>query len=233
VLGDNVKGSLGRPSREVVNLNFHGIGTPARSLEPGERQYWIDRESFLAILDELPDQMDVRLSFDDGNASDVDVALPALAERGMKAHFFVVAGRLGRPGSIDSEGVRELSAQHMTVGTHGMNHRSWRGLSDHDRRVELIDARKAIAEASGATVDTAALPLGEYDHRVLAALRELQYRFVYSSDPRRARVGAWLQPRYTVRAGDTPRSIRDCVVVPRKARERLRAQVIGIAKRWR
>jgi peptidoglycan/xylan/chitin deacetylase (PgdA/CDA1 family) len=218
---------------EVINLNFHGIGMPTRSLEPGEEQYWIDRDSFLAILDELNDRTDVRLSFDDGNASDVDVALPALAERGMEADFFVLAGRLGRPGSVDSEGVRSLLAQGMTIGTHGMSHRSWRGLSDRDRRVELLDARQAIADASGATVDTAALPFGQYDRRVLAALRDLEYRVVYSSDARRARAGTWFQPRYTVRAGDTPTTIRQSVLAGRRAAERLHSQLIGIAKRWR
>jgi hypothetical protein len=99
-----------RGGSEVINLNFHGIGTPTRSLEPGELQYWIDRDSFLAILDEFHYRMDVRLSFDDGNASDVDVALPALAERGMEADFFIVASRLGKPGSVDTDGVRALVA---------------------------------------------------------------------------------------------------------------------------
>jgi peptidoglycan/xylan/chitin deacetylase (PgdA/CDA1 family) len=224
---------IASPRREVVNLNFHGIGTPRRSLEPGEDQYWIDRDSFLGILDELRDRADVRLSFDDGNASDVDIALPALAERGMEADFFVLAGRLGEPGSVDANGVRALLAQRMTVGTHGMNHRSWRGLSDRDRRVEMEDARRAIAEASGATVDAAALPFGQYDRRVLVALRGLEYRVVYSSDARRAREGAWFQPRYTVRAWDTPRSIWQSVLTARHAHERLRSQLVGIAKRWR
>jgi peptidoglycan/xylan/chitin deacetylase (PgdA/CDA1 family) len=226
-------GLVARAGSEVINLNFHGIGTPTRSLEPGEHEYWIDRDSFLAILDELHDRVDVRLSFDDGNASDVDVALPALTDRDMDADFFILAGRLGKPGSVDPDGVRDLLAQGMTVGTHGMNHRSWRRLSDRDRRVELLDARQTIAEAAGATVDTAALPFGQYDRRVLSALRELEYRVVYSSDARRAQAGGWFQPRYTVRAGDTPRSIRQSVLAARSARERLRTQLIGIAKRWR
>jgi peptidoglycan/xylan/chitin deacetylase (PgdA/CDA1 family) len=226
-------GSVPRTGGEVINLNFHGIGRSTRSLEPLEHQYWIDRDSFLAILDELHARVDVRLSFDDGNASDVDVALPALAERGMKADFFVLAGRLGKPGSVDVDAVRALLAQQMTIGTHGMSHRSWRGLSDHDLRVELLDARHAIAEAAGATIDTAALPLGQYDRRVLAALRELEYRVVYSSDARPARAGAWFQPRYTVRAGDTPHSIQQSVLAARHARERLRSQLVGLVKRWR
>jgi peptidoglycan/xylan/chitin deacetylase (PgdA/CDA1 family) len=218
----------------MINLTFHGVGTPPRPpREPGELDYWIGRDAFLSILDELRCRDNVRLSFDDGNASDVDVALPALVERGMMADFFVVAGRIGTTGNVDVDGLRALVAGGMTVGTHGMDHRPWRGLDDHELAVELVEAREAIAQAAGSVVDTAALPLGQYDRRVLTALRKLGYRVVYSSDARRARARAWFQPRYSVRAEDTARSIRASVVDSPRARERTRGQLAGIAKRWR
>jgi hypothetical protein len=77
--------SIVLPNEEVINLIFHGIGAPRRSFESGKDEYWIDCDSFLAILDEVDARVDVRLTFDDGNASDMHVALPALAERGMEA----------------------------------------------------------------------------------------------------------------------------------------------------
>jgi len=219
---------------EIINLSFHGVGTPAGPpREAGEHDYWVGRDAFLSLLDELQGRDDVRLSFDDGNASDVEFALPALVERGMAADFFVVAGRLGTPGNLDGDGVRALRDAGMRVGTHGMDHRSWRGLDDGQLAAELVEAREAIAEATGSAVDAAALPLGQYDRSVLAALRRLDYRVVYSSDARRARAGAWFQPRYSVRAGDTPRSVRETVLAPPRAQERLRANLAGLVKRWR
>jgi peptidoglycan/xylan/chitin deacetylase (PgdA/CDA1 family) len=221
-------------SDEVINVSFHGVGSPpSRPREPGEHDYWIGRGAFLSILDVVHGRDDVRLSFDDGNASDVEVALPALVERGMTADFFVVARRLGTPGNLDGDGLRALVARGMTVGTHGMDHRPWRRLSNHGLAVELVDARQAIAEAAGTTVDAAALPLGQYDRKVLAALRRHGYRVVYSSDARRARAGAWFQPRYTVQAGDTPRSIRASVLTPPRARAQCRGLLAGAIKRWR
>jgi len=221
-------------SDEIINLSFHGVGTPpGPPREPGEHDYWVDRDGFLSILDEVQGWDDLRLSFDDGNVSDVEIALPALVERGMTADFFVVAGRLGTPGNVDAGGVRALRVAGMRVGTHGMDHRSWRGLDNDDLAVELVEAREAIAQAAGSTVDAAALPLGQYDRTVLAALRKRDYRVVYSSDARRARTGAWFQPRYSVRAGETPQSLRDTVLTPPRTRERLRGHLAGIAKRWR
>lgn len=221
-------------SDEIINLSFHGVGAPpGPPREAGEHDYWVGRDAFLSLLDEVQGRDDVWLSFDDGNASDVDVALPALVERGMTADFFVVAGRLGIPGNLDAGGVRALQDAGMRVGTHGMGHRSWRGLSDDELAVELVEAREVIAEATGTAVDAAALPLGQYDRTVLSALRRLGYGVVYSSDARRARAGAWFQPRYSVRAGDTPRSVQEKVLLPPRASERLRGHLAGLVKRWR
>jgi peptidoglycan/xylan/chitin deacetylase (PgdA/CDA1 family) len=221
-------------SQELINVSFHGVGSPPLpAREPGEHDYWVDHDAFLAVLDEIGGHDDVRLSFDDGNASDVEVALPALVERGLTADFFVVAGRLGTPGNIDADGVRALRDAGMTVGTHGMDHRSWRGLDERALEVELVEAREAIAEAAGAPVDAAALPLGQYDRRVLAALRRLGYTTVYSSDARRAQAGDWFQARYSVRAEDTPVTVRAQMLAPPRPAERLRGRLAALAKRWR
>jgi peptidoglycan/xylan/chitin deacetylase (PgdA/CDA1 family) len=215
----------------VLNVCFHGVGTPARELEPGEAPYWVSEDSFHAILDELASWPSVRISFDDGNASDVQIGLPALVERGLRADFFVLAGRLGTAGSLDRDAVRELRENGMTIGSHGMQHRSWRAMAPSTRDAELVAARDRLAEAAGAPVDAAACPLGRYDRRLLADLRRLGYRRVFTSDRRPARPGAWLQPRYSVRDGDTPGSLRSQVRPSLVARTRLEA--VGLVKRLR
>ena len=114
-------------SERVHGICFHGIGTPGREIEPGEARYWIAADAFLGMLDVLAACPAVRISFDDGNASDVEVALEALRKRRLTASFFVLAGRLGSAGSLDAEALRELDRAGMTVGTHGMDHRPWPG----------------------------------------------------------------------------------------------------------
>ena len=39
---------------------------------------WLDPDRFLRVLDSVVGRDDVRITFDDGNASDVEHALPAL-----------------------------------------------------------------------------------------------------------------------------------------------------------
>jgi peptidoglycan/xylan/chitin deacetylase (PgdA/CDA1 family) len=217
----------------IVNVLFHGVGTPQRPLEPDEERYWVDRERFLRLLDELAERPEVWISFDDGNVSDVEIALPALQERGLRADFFVIAGRLGEPGSLNEEDVRELRRRGMGIGNHGMSHRPWRGMDPASRRVELVEARSRLAEVCGAPVEVAACPLGRYDRRVLGELRRLGYTRVFTSDRRHVRPEAWLQPRHSVRAEDTPRSLRTTVLRRPGPGRRLRLSAVGLAKRLR
>ena len=205
----------------VVNVCFHGIGAPQRRLEPGEDAYWISRDVFLGVLDRVAGRGDVRLSFDDGNSSDVEIALPALLERGLRASFFVVAGRLDRPGSLSRDDVRRLHEAGMTIGNHGMSHRPWRGLDPARRREELVTARTVLQDVTGSRVHDAALPLGRYD------------RTVQTSDRRWARSDHWLQPRYSIRSGDTVESVERDVLRRPPVTSRARGALVGTVKRLR
>ena len=220
-------------SERVTNVCFHGIGTPRRELEPGEDVYWVAEDRFRRILDEVATWPGVRLSFDDGNASDLAIGLPALLERGLTADFFVVAGRLGQPGSLDEDGVRELRRHGMGIGTHGMWHRSWRGMDQRERREEFVAARDRLATVTGAPVDAAACPRGQYDRRVLTDLRRQGYTRVYTSDRRPARAGSWLQPRFSVRRDDEPATLRAEALSPAPLGRRARNAAVGAVKRWR
>lgn len=220
-------------TKRLVNLTFHGVGEPERPLEPGEDGTWVSLGAFRAILDSLVGRTDVRISFDDGNASDVEIGLPELAERGLSADFFVVAGRLDKPGSLGADHVRELRDRGMEIGTHGMWHRSWRGLDATEAHDELVAARERLAEVVGRAVDTAALPLGQYDRTVLGSLRRNGYRRVFTSDRRTARRGSWLQPRYSVRHLDTPEGLRAEILTGPPLARRVRATAVGVVKRWR
>lgn len=217
----------------VINICFHGIGSPGREMEPGEDRYWVGTDRFHAILDEIATWPSVRISFDDGNDSDARIGLPALAERGLRADFFVLAGRFGTAGSLSEDEVRELSRQGMGVGSHGMAHRSWRGMSAPTRRAELVEARDRIAAVAGRPVETAACPLGRYDRGLLGHLRGLGYTRVYTSDRRHARPGGWLQPRFSVRREDTPESLRAEVLRRPPAVRRAKLVAVGAVKRLR
>jgi peptidoglycan/xylan/chitin deacetylase (PgdA/CDA1 family) len=218
---------------QTVNLCFHGVGTPGRELEPGEERYWIDVDTFHRVLDLALEEPRIRLSFDDGNASDVTVALPALLDRGLRATFFVLAGRLDRPGSLATEDVRQLVSAGMRVGSHGMDHVPWRHQDDATLHRELVDARQHLEGVLGSPIDEAALPLGRYDRRVLRLVRRAGYRNLHTSDRCWSAEGAWLQPRFSVQRDDTAAALRQRALSRPAVPQRLRSDAVRLVKRLR
>jgi peptidoglycan/xylan/chitin deacetylase (PgdA/CDA1 family) len=190
-----------------------------------ERGVWVSPELYEATLDEVAARPDVLLTFDDGNRSDVAVALPALRRRALTARFFVVADRLDRPGYLTSDDVRELADAGMTIGSHGLSHTSWRRLDDAELSDHLQRARSALESLVARPVTEASCPFGEYDRRVLRHLRRLGHDRVYTSDGGTTRPDAWLQARNTVVAG------APSVTAMLDRREQLRARLVRSAKR--
>jgi len=218
--------------RDVRNICFHGIGAPGRPIDDDEARYWITADEYLRILDEIATWPATVISFDDGNASDVEIGLPGLLERGLTGTFFVLAGRLDTAGSVTSEQVAGLGAAGMRVGSHGMDHVSWRSMSPDVQRRELVEAREVI-EAIAGDVTEAALPRGQYDRGTLGALRRLGYTAVHTSDRRLATAGAWLQPRFSVTRDDTPQTLVQAALVPPPVHRRAALEAKGLLKRWR
>jgi peptidoglycan/xylan/chitin deacetylase (PgdA/CDA1 family) len=213
-MGTTVDRSISSRHDDVVNLCFHGIGTPGRTLGAGEPPYWVRASQFTELLAVIREHPEVRLTFDDGNMSDVTHALPVLLEHDLTATFFVVSGRLEMPGSLGADDVRTLVHSGMTIGSHGMFHRPWRGLAPDALSVELGDAAGILADVVDQPIRAAACPFGAYDRRVLRSVRRHGFTRVYTVDGPAARGDSWLQSRYSVRNTDTPAALEQIILSP-------------------
>ncbi len=185
----------------VVILNFHGVGPPARELEPGEAPYWISADFYEAIIARIAKggfACPIEITFDDGNASDAEIGMPALEAHGLKAVFFALAGRIDQPGSLSRAQIKDMMANGHSIGTHGMDHVDWTKLDAAGQSREFETARAQLSDITGSTITQAAIPFGLYNRNALQALRRLGYEKIYSSDGGRARSGAWPQPRTSV-----------------------------------
>jgi peptidoglycan/xylan/chitin deacetylase (PgdA/CDA1 family) len=229
---DAAAGPAGRAGT-VVNLTFHGIGRTPRGLPASEAVVWLDVRRFEEILDAVAGRDDVALFFDDGNESDVEVALQALRSRGLAATFAVVAGRLGGAGFIDEAGVRELAASGMTIASHGLDHRPWRGLGEAALAAELEVSRRLLKEAAGRPVTQAVCPFGSYDRRALNALHRAGYERVFTSDGGTARRESWLQARTTLRRDHGDAALERILSGRSPARSRVARRARLTVKRWR
>ena len=188
--------------KELI-LNFHGLGSPPAGVDKTEIAYWLDRTTFENVLDRLGDETGnqippFKITFDDGNISDASIAFPALAVRGMKATFFVCAGRIGKPGYLDELAIRDLLDGGMEVGSHGMHHLDWRRVSDEQLHSEVWHAKQMLEQTTGRSIDKVAIPFGSFDRRVLKTVRSTRVSAVYTSDGGMANSDSWLRPRNTL-----------------------------------
>ena len=214
-------------------LNFHGIGDLSETIPSDERPVWVELGHFEDALAAFGERTDVRFTFDDGNASDAELALPRLAERGLCASFFPCAGRIDEKGYCSAAQLRALADAGMTIGSHGWDHRPWRGLRGAALDRELAEARARLQDVTGQPVDTAACPFGAYDRRVLDALSEAGFSRVYTSDGGPARAEGWLQARLTVKAGEGPERIERRIAEARRPVAHAARRVRGLLKRLR
>ena len=186
-------------------FTFHGLGEPPGSVPDSERDVWIPVEWFEAIIVALP-RAGVSLTFDDGNVSDIESALPALTKREMIARFFPLTGRIDSAGYLSADDIVKLSAAGMKIGSHGLHHRDWRGLTETELHEELVASRGMLADLANTDITEAACPFGSYDRRVLRALRASGYERVFTSDGGAHAASSWLCSRTTV---NRSRPLRD------------------------
>ncbi|CDM61595.1 MULTISPECIES: polysaccharide deacetylase family protein [Rhizobium] len=174
-----------------------------RELEPGEADYWVSHDRFLTILDRIashPARERISITFDDGNASDLLIAAPELRQRGLRAQFFVLTGRIGKEGSLTADDIRTLIALEMRIGSHGVGHRDWTRLTANELLYELESSKAQLEQICDRPVNAASMPFGWYNGAVLKQIRNAGYRAAYSSGGGSAKVEGFLKPRNSVRS---------------------------------
>lgn len=187
------------PGRLVV-LMYHGLHLansephfdPRYSVLPAEfeRQMrllalrrdhaWLPGMAAACDRDAAPEVM---VSFDDGCASDAEIALPCLSALGLRAAFFVTSGFVDRPGRLAGSQLRALARAGMLVGSHGRSHRLLATLDAPALREELQRSRAELEQVLGQAVTTLALPGGRGAAREHAAALEAGYTLVFGSQP--------------------------------------------------
>ena len=113
------------------------------------------------------------ITFDDGFASVAREALPLLAERGLTATLFCVAGHLGcrndwpsqparapRRKLATSEELAALAAEGFEIGSHGTEHFPLHSASEEVLHRELLESKEALQNAVGHPVTSLAYPYG-------------------------------------------------------------------------
>jgi len=84
------------------------------------------------------------LTFDDGYLSDYTFCVPILLRFGFKAVFFVTTGRIGTPGYLNWEQLKEMTGKGMSVQSHGVSHSFLSEMKNQEVIQELLESKNLI-----------------------------------------------------------------------------------------
>ena len=203
--------AAGKLNRTPV-LMYHGILT---SGTPSGDKYGVKLDSFreqLAALSRrslnvvrLSDLRDSTfttpcavITFDDGLTSDYSNAFPALAERGMPAHFFVNTANVGKPGYMSWTEIREMGRAGMQIGSHGHQHVDHSQPSEESLTKELRRSREMLLQELGQEIEWFAPPYGFVNAKTIRAARAAGFSGVATSRFALADPGCAVVPRVAI-----------------------------------
>lgn len=227
--------SSANSAKSRIALMFHGVGDVPSGIPAAERPYWISKSFFREIVDLVRSrefEHEVVLTFDDGNSTDL-FAASELVQAGLKGHFFVLAGRMGTPGYLDSVSAREIVQAGMEVGLHGHSHVNWRANHSSDWKREIGEARSELEDAIDATITSVAIPFGYYDRKVLRFLMRSGFDRIYTSDPGPTPPGVRIIRRSPVMRHSTIEDVIEKIEDKCSLYGRVRRTVVPFIKRWR
>jgi peptidoglycan/xylan/chitin deacetylase (PgdA/CDA1 family) len=237
-------------------LMYHALyadDTQRLAIDAADRPYAISAQTFARQLDLLrrhdipvvhPDVLErpgttlpggVLLTFDDGHASNADIALPLLEQRGLSALFFITTGFIGRrPGFCQWDDVRALARRGMVVGGHGHSHCFLSDLPADALHAELEQSRTLLQQELQSEVRQMSFPGGRYDARSLRAAVQTGFVVLHGSDTGVLAAGSPLPtaplPRLAVRAATSDTAF--LAMATASAGHLLRAQAAATAKTW-
>ncbi|HXR26458.1 MAG TPA: polysaccharide deacetylase family protein [Candidatus Baltobacteraceae bacterium] len=102
------------------------------------------------------------ITIDDGWVDGATQALPVLQRVGYTATYFVIGGRIGRPGFLGASDLQTLAAAGMEIGDHTFDHISLPRLDPTRQRFEIAAASQRIATVVGQAPVTFSYPAGRW-----------------------------------------------------------------------
>lgn len=200
----SIYGILGkRMSAPVVVLAYHSIPKQQRAAFASQMDMLLrcsEPRRADAPISHSSAARYVCVTFDDGYQNIVDNALPALAQRGIPATLFIVAGALGMTPSwedysgssdpdmnepiVTAEQLRKLPSDQVQVGSHTLTHPKLTELSEEQSRIELAGSRAMLEQVTGSEVKLFSFPYGSVNANSIAWCRDEGYERVFITHPR-------------------------------------------------
>jgi peptidoglycan/xylan/chitin deacetylase (PgdA/CDA1 family) len=105
------------------------------------------------------------LTFDDGYPSHLDIVIPELDQRGIKASFYLIANRIER-----KDEWRKIIAKGHEIGNHTLDHRHPAEMTPDQQEAQVVGANHVLQKEFGVQLRTFAYPYTEVTPELKAAV---------------------------------------------------------------
>lgn len=193
---------------ELDRCGFDGAAAARYKLDPDRFEAHLDAIAATGVPVGLIHRgAAAALTFDDGGASALQSA-DAIERRGWRGHFFIATGRLGTPGFLTADQVRELAQRGHSVGSHSHSHPTYMGALGRDRVAdEWRRSRDVLNEILGYPPGIAAVPGGFLSADVIAEAARAGYQMLLTSEPSSGSArqqGMLVHGRFTIWSATSP-----------------------------
>lgn len=209
------------PATAAESSGFSGEGANVYKVDIGdfERHLKALKETFpvgpLCLRPNAPALVASRLmlTFDDGGVSAYTDIAPRLERLGWRGMFFVTTDKIGQPGFLSAEQIRDLHRRGHAIGSHSVSHPAMMStLSRADLAREWGDSLQTLGDILGVRVDIASVPGGYSSRAVENEAAAAGVRFLFTSEPSTrlsARNGMQIIGRYMIKATTAPRTVME------------------------
>lgn len=182
----------------VPQTQLNSKGGPTNldiSAEEFERQMWLLRTfGFKPItLDQLyeiysgkakPRWRQIVITFDDGNETYMQYALPVMEHYGIPSVNFVVWEFLQNRdhGSMSLSDVQKLARRPLvTIGSHSLSHQTLPTLDHNHAESEIVESKIRLEQALGKAVPYFCYPTGAFTSREVVLVQKAGYRLAFTT----------------------------------------------------
>jgi peptidoglycan/xylan/chitin deacetylase (PgdA/CDA1 family) len=188
----------GDPSLAKYSVYLPRFGEQLNQIRKGEYtvasvpKLWTDPQ------DDVKNGRFVGITFDDGQASDYEIGVPALLRYGFRADFFINTSKIGERGFLTWQQIVEMHSVGMGIHSHSHDHVVLSRLATPALKNQLRRSKELLESHISAAVEFLAVPYGFVNRRVVTIAQEVGYKAVCHSLNWPAHPKARLIPRVAV-----------------------------------
>ena len=178
----------------VPILTYHHVGIPSgkwRLNDVSEKSFdyqmdFIKRHGFEVIsFADLVDGISkghvfarntVVLQFDDGYEDNYTYAYPILKKNNFSAMVFLVSDKIGTPGFLNWDEIKEMEKDNFLAGAHTRHHVYLPGVSLPQAQDEIAGSKKIIEDHLGHSIDYFCYPTGGFTADIKRMVKEAGYK---------------------------------------------------------